>query len=192
MVPIINECLDTLNEADRLRPPTANPIGLYAFSSADPRSVSQRIRLSVQDFCPSFPLAGLPIYRSERGKPFFADSSLQLSISHSGHWWVLGLSALPLGIDVQEKRPARFEALARRFFHPEEVAFLQQNDFQEFYRIWTAKESYVKLTGSGIDSHFASFSVLRWPERFQTVDLEDGYVLTICSDGGSNPILKVF
>ena len=169
-----------------------NTVGLYAFPHNDPRSVDERLRISVQDFRPSFPPVGLPLQRAERGKPRFSDPSLQLSISHSGNWWVVGLCAEPVGIDVQETRPARFEALARRFFHPEEVARLSSSDFQDFYHVWTAKESYVKLTGSGIDGHFREFSVFSLPVHFCEVPLENGYVLTICTDGQSEPILKLF
>lgn len=167
-------------------------VALYAFRQDDVRSIPQRIRLSVQDFRPSFPPAGLTISRAERGKPYFADASLELSISHSGKWWVLGLCDKPLGIDVQELKPARFQALAQRFFHPEEAAYLARSAYQNFYEIWTKKESYVKLTGRGIDADFGRFSVLSLPVHFQQVDLEEGYCLTVCTSEPPKAILKLF
>lgn len=167
-----------------------NDIGVYAFSISSPLSVSQRIEAAVRDFRPAFPPAGLSLRRSEKGKPFFQDSALQLSISHSGLWWVLALSEELVGVDVQETRPARFEKLARRFFHPEETAALEKAGFENFYSVWTAKESYVKLTGRGIDAHFREFSVYSLPVYFASPVFQPGYVLTVCSNNPSNPILK--
>ncbi len=155
--------------------------GLYVFSITDVRLVGERLSLAVQDFAPDFPPAEYKIGRTKRGKPFFEGIPLKLSISHSGRWWVLALAYDEIGVDVQEMRAVRYEALARRFFHPQEVNELEKSGFDDFYRIWTRKESYVKLTGAGIDAHFREFSVFTVSAAFQEVWLEKGYVLTICT-----------
>lgn len=165
-------------------------VGVYAFSIEDGRSVQQRIAAAVQDFAPDFPPCGRQVYKNKRGKPFFEDSSLQLSISHSGKWWILALAQIPLGVDVQEMRPIRAQALARRFFHPAEVQALEAEAFQGFYQIWTQKESYVKLTGSGIDAHFREFAVQHVPAFFTELLLEEGYVLMVCTEEAVSVDLK--
>ncbi len=167
-------------------------IGLYLFCQNSPLSVSERIARAMELFDPSFPLAGQKIKKTPRGKPEFKQEGAFLSISHSGKYWLLGLAHIPLGVDVQQPRPARFEAIARRFFHPEETAYLASTAYREFYTIWTQKESYVKLTGTGIDSGFRHFSVFQLPVHFSTLTLPDGYVISACSTTSHQPILKLF
>ncbi|WP_390905482.1 4'-phosphopantetheinyl transferase family protein [Occallatibacter riparius] len=54
--------------------------------------------------------------------------------------------------------------LARRFFHPNEIAHLESlpDDRRgpEFLRIWVCKEACLKAIGSGIAGNLASFSAI--------------------------------
>ena len=58
-----------------------------------------------------------------------------------------------VGCDVEKiaKAPKR---IAERFFHPGEKAYLkacgEERQNGEFYRLWTMKESYIKMTGEGM------------------------------------------
>ncbi|GAA2811476.1 4'-phosphopantetheinyl transferase family protein [Nonomuraea dietziae] len=75
------------------------------------------------------------------------------NLSHSGAW-ALVATAPPgarVGVDVEQVR-ARFDhlALARRFYQPEEVARLRATGPEGFFRLWTAKEAYVKASGVGL------------------------------------------
>lgn len=107
----------------------------------------------------------LPFVPTERtltpkGKPYFADlPAMHFSISHSGQQWVCLFASQPVGIDIEQPRRCREEAIARRFFHPLEQAWLAKHP-QAFFTIWTAKESFVKWSGCGIDSQFSQFSVI--------------------------------
>ena len=87
---------------------------------------------------------------------------LHFSVSHSGNWWVCAFGPRPVGLDLQQHRPCRREAIARRFFHPDEAAWLEAQNFAEeaFFRLWAAKESYVKLTGGGLGQGFETFSAV--------------------------------
>ncbi len=109
--------------------------------------------------------------RTNRGKIFFPNvPEMYVSASHSGNYFVCGFSSVPLGIDIQEctnlhrETPQetlnRQRKLARRFFHPEEAKLVEEDPQSCFFGIWTAKESFVKFTGQGIDEHFSLFSVL--------------------------------
>ena len=106
------------------------------------------------------PPGDLRLARGMAGKPYFPLApDLHFSLSHSGADWVCALSGQPLGLDLQQPRPVDAAALARRFFHMDEAAYLQAHP-EDFFRVWTAKESYVKYTGRGIAGQFASFSVV--------------------------------
>ena len=69
-----------------------------------------------------------------------------------------------MGVDVEYLRDMpRAEDLARRFFSPEEhadIMRLPSGRRQEgFFRCWTAKEAYVKATGTGFSFPMDQFSV---------------------------------
>lgn len=150
------------------------------------------------------------IARSERGKPYFPQrQDLFLSVSHSGDYFVCAFAPCEIGVDLQEIKhargetpesaPPRFKKMAARFFHPKEAAYLESDTYLRFFRIWTAKEAYVKLTGQGIDNDFASLCILpeegvlpemnsgsaSWQARekcFWQVDIISGYSFCICSE----------
>ena len=63
-----------------------------------------------------------------------------------------------IGLDVEQVRSCTPQGIQSRFFHPDERAYVEQNG--DFFRVWTAKESYVKYTGEGITDSFASFSTV--------------------------------
>lgn len=128
--------------------------------------------------------------REPRGKPYFPDEpDLHCSVTHSGAYWLGAFSACALGIDLQIHKEVRRAALSRRFFHPSEDAYLQSSGYRDFYRVWTAKESFVKCSGQGIDGGFSRFSVadsqgLLSCVQGQTlwfVPFREGYTLCICA-----------
>ncbi len=113
--------------------------------------------------------------RTERGKPYFPEQpGIHFSISHSGELWVCALGESPLGVDVQKcvkkrgesdrEAAGRFGRMARRFFHPREADWVERDPGQRFFRIWAAKESYVKYTGEGIGAGFDLFCTVPPPE----------------------------
>ena len=100
------------------------------------------------------------ICRAGRQKPRFWPEPPCFSISHSGDYWACAVAPFPVGIDLQRRQPCRRERIARRFFHPDEAAWLAGRPEEDFFLIWTAKESYVKWTGEGITDRFSGFSVV--------------------------------
>ena len=95
--------------------------------------------------------AELPLRTGAYGKPYFPDApQVHFSISHSGAYWLCAVSGAPVGLDIQQHRPCRAQALAQRFFSPEENAYLQKTDGIPFFDLWCAKESYLKYTGQGL------------------------------------------
>ena len=113
-------------------------------------------------------------FRQEpEGRPYLAGRPLEFNLSHSGDVALLAVTSpedtLLLGVDVENaSRPVDCELLSSRFFHPYEVAHLRRQDFSSsaFFRIWTAKESYLKALGTGLRRALDSFNVVdsegRW------------------------------
>ena len=91
---------------------------------------------------------------SKDGKPRFSDGALPFfSISHSGKYALCALSDGEAGCDIQLMRPFDGRIL-KRVLTCSELAAMRALEGREateyFYRAWTVKESYVKLTGEGL------------------------------------------
>jgi 4'-phosphopantetheinyl transferase len=99
------------------------------------------------------------------GKPRLSGvSNYHFNVSHSGDWVVCLVDNEPVGVDV-ERVQAFEEGIARSFFAEDEYRFVlegaQERERQlRFYRIWTAKESYIKAVGKGISLPLTDFSVV--------------------------------
>ena len=93
--------------------------------------------------------------RSRFGKPECSGcSSVQFSISHSQNDVMCALSNAPVGADIEHIRPLPYRAIARRFFTQDECCALCNTpdalQLRYFYRLWTLKESYFKMQGTGL------------------------------------------
>ncbi len=128
------------------------------------RAARSYANITGTDFSPRPPV------RPRFGKPHFAgDGSPEFSVTHSGGRWLCAFSEQPVGLDIQQRRNADVERLARRFFHSEEAALVAARP-DEFFRVWCAKESYVKFTGSGINGDFSRFSTVSAGKMLRSVN----------------------
>lgn len=163
------------------------------------------------------PPADLEFHYGEQGKPSLAPdqnpSNLQFNLTHSHDLAVLAVAAnREVGVDVEHLRDnVEFEKLAARYFSPLEVstlASLAGEDLKrQFFRIWTAKEAYIKAIGQGLRIPLDQFDiavdadaqpVLREtrhapPEkdRWTLTDFDDGdgYLGTLAIEGPASPPL---
>jgi 4'-phosphopantetheinyl transferase len=101
----------------------------------------------------------------ENGKPYVKNyPSFHFSLSHSGDYVALAAAGIPVGIDVQEERVSDSDKLAERFFSEKENEMLRKiADDEErshmFFRIWSAKEAYIKMTGHGLQEDLSGFHI---------------------------------
>ena len=103
--------------------------------------------------------AGIPgedghLSLGEYGKPSFAACpEIHFSLSHSGEYAVCVMAPCETGCDIETVKPFR-EAVAKRVFTGEEYLWLSgekkagRGD-EAFCRLWTLKESFLKVTGKG-------------------------------------------
>ena len=99
----------------------------------------------------------------EHGKPFLPEApGFCFSISHSGNLVMAASTDSEVGCDVEMIGQGR-EKIAERFFSEEEKEYLGVLTEEErngaFYRLWTAKESFLKATGEGFALPLNAFSV---------------------------------
>jgi|AntRauTorcE11898_2_1112593.scaffolds.fasta_scaffold24932_2 4'-phosphopantetheinyl transferase len=86
----------------------------------------------------------------------------RLSLSHSGGIAGCAISEGPaIGLDIEPlTRKLRWQKLVRRWFSPEEQAWLlTRNDTKHFLKVWTLKEAWLKATGRGIANNLQTLSV---------------------------------
>lgn len=119
------------------------------------------------------------------GKPYIKNLPWYFSMSHSGEYVFCAVSDEEIGADIQMCKPLKNHHLEKRYFTEREQQLLEWKTEEErqkiFYRLWTKKEAYGKLTGDGIgdavglDTQELSESVL-WEEWY----LKKGYSITVC------------
>ena len=109
---------------------------------------------------------------------------------------------MELGIDIQQMRPYQ-RKLAERFYHEREYQRLCEAEDEEsrrkqFYQMWAAKESYVKLTGrgigAGIDRYLTDENYRQITDETQSqsaflkiYDMDTDYVVSACSYSNAFP-----
>jgi phosphopantetheinyl transferase len=103
------------------------------------------------------------IERESKGKPYFLhNNNLHFSISDTKDYVAIVLSNRRVGIDIEYLRKGK-RAVAERFFHPLENTYLtnQATSLQDFAfsQLWTIKEAYVKMTGTGIANNFSTIDL---------------------------------
>jgi 4'-phosphopantetheinyl transferase len=85
------------------------------------------------------------------GKP--SVHAIEFNLAHSGELALCAISSGPVGVDLELCRPRpSAPELARRWFHPDEVARIEAgpDPLGAFYRTWVAKEAVLKLVGVGV------------------------------------------
>lgn len=92
------------------------------------------------------------------GKPYLSGLSLDFSISHSGSYWACVFSHKRCGLDIQETRKINYEAIAKRFYSPDEISYVMKTGASGFFDIWVRREAYGKMTGEGFFCNPPSFA----------------------------------
>ncbi len=130
------------------------------------------------------PPPDIPIQTSKTGKPYLASSDLSFNISHSEDIFVCGVTSVrQIGIDIQKNYPIdNMDKIIRNYFSEDEGEYLRSRPSDQltgdFFSIWTAKEAFLKATGSGFQESPTRISTL--PDR-----TKDGYFLP---ETGSNQL----
>jgi 4'-phosphopantetheinyl transferase len=115
-----------------------------------------------------------------QGKPVLRDGELEFNVSHSAGLALFAFSGnRPVGVDVESlDREVDAEALATRFFSPQEAADLLSVPIEQrreaFFNCWTRKESYIKALGKGLQCPLDSFSVTLGPGQKAAIRRIDG------------------
>lgn len=133
------------------------------------------------------------IVYNEYGKPYIKNNPIYFSISHSSDMAYLVLSDCEVGCDIERVDDRKYMELAKRFFCDEEYQFLKDSkeSKNDFFKLWTIKEAYLKEKGTGLYKNLNSFCVyINKKEINNSIiiksEIENGYAyaIVIRSDGG--------
>ena len=145
----------------------------------------------------------------KNGKPYLCGhDDIFFNLSHSGDYVMCAVSELEVGCDIQKMDKADMR-LAERFFTEREYHAIADLPTEEerrdmFYRYWTLKESFMKVTGLGMQLALNAFEILIDDEAasdarvsltqhvddhtysFTEFDSIPGYKAAICRTTGGN------
>ena len=138
----------------------------------------------------------LSLRRLPNGKPVPVNApGIHFNLSHSGTLAVCAVSDQSVGVDVEVIQRADPGVVAM-CFQPSEQAWLNRSDdpCRAFTRLWTRKESYLKLLGTGLSHPLDSFAVLpaeKTPDGVAYYEKKiAGHLLCVCAPQSDAVIFK--
>lgn len=110
----------------------------------NPRTMAHRVLEQVLELTPE------ALQYDALGKPFLPGGPY-ISLSHARRAVAVAVSALPVGVDVEGLRDIR-PSLPRRVFGEKEYEWYVSRGErpEDFFTLWTLKESYYKYLGTGL------------------------------------------
>lgn len=116
------------------------------------------------------------------GKPCVARENVFFNLSHSGKRAMCVASENEVSCDCQEIGLYN-KNLAKKYFFEREITAIEMAEDKdaEFCRIWTLKESLLKLDGKGISGLKCVDTAADNECFFKEYELSDGYKYTVCS-----------
>lgn len=120
------------------------------------------------------------------GKPILRDyPDIHFNLSHCKRGVLCVIDNRPVGCDIEEIESKLDLDLCRKCFNDKEISKIisSSDSCLEFTKLWTMKESYLKLTGDGINDNLTTLFTkdLLGSITFDThVCMEKGYVYSIC------------
>ncbi|MHB8062634.1 MAG: 4'-phosphopantetheinyl transferase family protein [Ruminiclostridium sp.] len=94
--------------------------------------------------------------------------SYHYNISHSKNYSVVGIHNGEIGTDIEYvNRNFEFAGIMREQFSEDDIKYIG-GDLRKFFKLWVAKESYLKYAGMGF---------YREPDSISFVNEADGYIL---------------
>ena len=123
-----------------------------------------------------------PVFQyTPQGKPLlFGHEDIHFNLSHCDEAVACAVSHSPVGIDIEAYAHYSQELLPLTMSEEEQRQILAaERPEVEFTRLWTMKESLLKLIGEGISDHLPTLLTVPPPYQFRTI-FDAHYVCTLC------------
>lgn len=110
------------------------------------------------------------------GKPLlYRPYNKHLNISHTDGFSVCIVSDMNVGIDIEKVEPIDL-TIAKNYFAQAEYQYImkdnnEQAQLNRFFEVWTLKECYIKMLGTGIYKALDSFSITPEGHTYKMIEL---------------------
>lgn len=146
----ISVLCDPLNDNGKISLlPKERQIKILRYKLADDRKRSLGAGLIINKILNENNIDINSIYYGSNGKPYV--DKIFFNAAHSGNFAFGVSSDKEIGCDVEIIKKPRLD-VAKRFFTENEYNYIihSENTSNEFYKLWTIKESYIKQSGKGL------------------------------------------
>lgn len=109
-------------------------------------------------------------------KPYVEDRNIDFNLSHSSGYFAFALSAYEnvfVGVDIEVfKNNLDIEPIMKNYFHKNELHYVLNFNFndlpprQKFYEIWTRKEAFLKMLGTGLSEQLSEIDMCTGEREF--------------------------
>ncbi len=127
------------------------------------------------------------------GKPYLLAEDIYFNLSHTRNYVLCAISTkTEVGVDVEKINMPPYEIMPR-FYHKKEIDYVsseQENKETNFYNVWTKKEAYLKMIGTGLHDYMSQINSLNCPFRIKTYQ-EEEYICSVCYNQEDDYIEKV-
>ena len=124
-----------------------------------------------------------PVFEyNEHGKPsIIGHPEICFNLSHCKEAAICAISDQPVGVDVESVRSFN-ESLVRYTMNEDEIRQIESSEDQAvaFIRLWTMKESAMKLIGTGISNDMKHVLQQEGLNFETSVDAQSRFVYSIC------------
>jgi 4'-phosphopantetheinyl transferase len=151
---------------------------------------------------------GTCIRYGRNGKPYIENSNVHFNLSHSGDYIACILNENPIGIDIQKILDINIINLANRLFNEKEINLLLNTPEEQrkrlFYKLWTLKESYIKMKGhtllkiKSVSVNLQDdISTFFFDKRYEpnvhgyTWEIDNNNILSICTKNQIRPQVSI-
>ena len=112
------------------------------------------------------------IEKSPRGKPFLKNfKNIDFNITHSGDWVACAIDSNSIGIDIEQIKDIDLTDF-KEILTNKETDYIDKK-LENFYQIWTLKESFLKALGIGVYKPLSSFTIQPYDKHYARVFQDD-------------------
>lgn len=131
------------------------------------------------------------IEKGKHGKPFLKEKDLYFNISHTKSCVVCVVNDSIVGIDIETKTRNLPQYYEKILSHDEQIFLKSRKNFDmDFLRIWTMKESFVKMEGGRIfenPNHICMIENMDFRKMWQQKQcffhsyIDTEYIVSVCA-----------
>lgn len=133
---------------------------ILSFRHVSDRKLSLGAGLMIKYVLSIYGVSDDSVVYSATGKPTV--EGVFFNVSHCGEYVICAHSKTAVGCDIEQIRIVK-DSLINKVLKPDELLYVSDcsdnEKFINFMRLWTIKESYLKMTGEGISAGIEGVSV---------------------------------